>query len=164
MHRQLHCHMTIPPQAACLCPLSSHQPRPGQKTDEGPVPPSEPNRNSAASGTELGKATELNPSNLGGPVSTLLDEQETPPQEEEVRTALVGCLHRLWQPTLLPSNPTRQRFERALLYIVNTRLHSTALGVARKVVARGRLLFPCPASFQVDPLGLNIRPVLPVIL
>lgn len=61
--------------------------------------------------------------------------RKPPPQEEEVRMALAGCLHRLWQRTLLPSNPTRQRFERALLYIINTRLHSTALGVARKVVA-----------------------------
>lgn len=92
MHRQLHCHVTIPPQAACLCPLSSHQPRPGQKTDKGPVPPSEPNRNSAASGTELGKATELSPSNLGGPVSTLLDEQETPTSGRRGQDGFSGML------------------------------------------------------------------------
>lgn len=44
----------------------------GQYRPVGPI------GTSAASGTKLGKGTEIGPRNLEGPVSTLLDEQETP--------------------------------------------------------------------------------------
>lgn len=91
---------------------------------------------SAASGTKLGKGTELRPRNLGGPVSTLLDDQETPTSGRRGQGRLWDAYTGFGNGPYCPATQPDKCLRGFQLYIINTRLHSTALGVARKVVAR----------------------------
>lgn len=106
-------HMTIPLQAILLSPphpptsLQCHYPC--QKTEKGQYCPVGLTSTSASRGTRLGKDTELDPRNLEGPVSPLLDEKESHPSERRGHRAF-SMIFRQGSSTgpYKPSKPTRQ--------------------------------------------------------